>query len=161
MPGQSKNSTLRCGSECHRRTTSKNRQRLRLSSLLAGLCLLVFCGLPAVALGQDPEEIKGAPAEPVDAQEIRVQIAAVEKLQNAFPDRGATLYFLAAAKEHLRESREALALLKECLALQEGFDPSGDPAFLEFKESKEFSAQIENVHRDFPVVAQAREAIRT
>jgi len=105
--------------------------------------------------------MKGAPAEPADAQEIRIQIAAVEKLQHALPDRGAALYFLAAAKQHLRETREALALLKECLALQEGFDPSGDPAFLGFKEMKEFTAQIENVHRDFPIVAQAREAVRT
>jgi len=74
---------------------------------------------------------------------------------------GAALYFLAAAKQHLRETREALALLKECLALQEGFDPSGDPTFLGLKEMKEFSTLTENVHRNFPVVAQAREAIRT
>ena len=65
------------------------------------------------------------------------------------------------AKEHLRESREALALLKECVALQEGFDPSGDPAFLEFKESKDFTVLIESVHRDFPVTVEARESFRT
>src|SRR4029077_17039712 len=110
---------------------------------------------------QDQEEIKGAPAEPSDAQEIREQIAAVRKLEPTLPDRGAALYFLAAAKEHLRETREALALLKECLALQEGFDPSGEPAFLELKETKEFTAMIEGVHRDFPVTMQAREAFRT
>jgi hypothetical protein len=115
--------------------------------------------LPAHA--QDQEEIKGAPAELADAQEIRAQIAAVEKLQPKFPDQGAALYFLAAAKEHLRETREALDLLKKCLALQEGFDPSGDPAFLELKELKEFNALIEDVHRDFPVAMQAREAFRT
>jgi hypothetical protein len=132
-----------------------------LPSVLALLSLLAFLFSPPAALGQDPEEMKGAPAEPADVQEIRGQIAAVEKLQHALPDRGAALYFLAAAKQHLRETREALALLKECLALQEGFDPSGDPAFLGLKEAKEFSTLIENVHRDFPVVAQAREAIRT
>jgi sugar lactone lactonase YvrE len=115
--------------------------------------------LPAHA--QDQEEIKGAPAELADAQEIRAQIAAVEKLQPKFPDQGAALYFLATAKEHLRETREALDLLKKCLALQEGFDPSGDPAFLELKELKEFNALIEDVHRDFPVAMQAREAFRT
>jgi hypothetical protein len=139
----------------------KNRQCTRLSSLLVVLCLLAFLFTPPAALGQDPEEVKGAPAEPAEAQDIRDQIAAVEKLQRTLPDRGAALYFLAAAKQHLRETREALALLKECLALQEGFDPSGDPAFLGLKEIKEFAAQIENVHRDFPIVAQAREAVRT
>jgi sugar lactone lactonase YvrE len=54
-----------------------------------------------------------------------------------------------------------LALLKECLALHEGFDPSGEPAFLELKSSKEFTAMIDGVHQDYPVVAQAREAFHT
>jgi hypothetical protein len=132
-----------------------------MRTILQILCFasLFLSSLPAHA--QDQEEIKGAPAELADAQEIRAQIAAVEKLQPKFPDQGAALYFLAAAKEHLRETREALDLLKKCLALQEGFDPSGDPAFLELKELKEFNALIEDVHRDFPVAMQAREAFRT
>jgi hypothetical protein len=129
--------------------------------LLAVLCLLTILFTPTPACSQDPDEVKGAPAEPADAQEVREQIAAVQKLQHTLPDRGAALYFLASAKQHLRESREALALLKECLALQEGFDPSGEPAFLELKATKEFSKLIDNVHRDFPVVAQAHEAFRT
>jgi hypothetical protein len=70
---------------------------------------------PLIAFGQDTEEIKGTPAEPADAQQIRDQVAAVRKLQATLPDRGAALYFLAAAKEHLRESREALALLPAIL----------------------------------------------
>ncbi|MGB7282127.1 MAG: hypothetical protein WBE13_07695 [Candidatus Acidiferrum sp.] len=119
-----------------------------------------FFTTPA-ARSQDQEDVKGMPAEPADAQEIRDQIAAVQKLQSTFPDRGAALYFLAVANEHLRDSLGAMALLKECLALQEGFDPSGDPAFLDLKESNEFKALVENVHRDFPVTMQAREAFRT
>lgn len=132
-----------------------------MRTILQILCFasLFLSSLPAHA--QDQEEIKGAPAELADAQEIRAQIAAVEKLQPKFPDQGAALYFLATAKEHLRETREALDLLKKCLVLQEGFDPSGDPAFLELKELKEFNALIEDVHRDFPVAMQAREAFRT
>ncbi len=125
------------------------------------LWLLAILIVPIAARAQDPEEIKGAPAEPADAEEIRAQVAAVEQLQQTFPDRGAALYFLAAAKQHLRETREALALLKECLALEEGFDPSGEPAFLEMKGSKEFTSLVEGVHRDFPVMMQAREAFRT
>jgi sugar lactone lactonase YvrE len=161
MQGHPSTSTLRCGYERRKRNRAKNLRCLQWPALLASLCLLAFLSSPFVALGQDAGEVKGAPAEPADAQEIRNQIAVVQKLQSTLPDRGAALYFLAAAKEHLGESRDALALLKECLALQEGFDPSGDPAFLGLKESKEFTAQIENVHRDFPVVAQAREAVRT
>ena len=142
-------------------TVPMNLRCQSMRAIFITLCVLaVFCA-PPPARSQDQEEIKGAPAEPADAQEIRSQIAAVEKLQHTLPDRGAALYFLAAAREHLRETREALTLLKECLALQEGFDPSGEPAFLELKETKEFTTLIESVHRDFPATMQAREAFRT
>jgi sugar lactone lactonase YvrE len=131
----------------------------RLTLML--LCFAALLLVPPLACAQDQEEIKGAPAEPTDAQEIREQIAAVQKILPTLPDRGAALYFLAAAKQHLGETREALGLLKECIALQEGFDPSGEPAFLGLKGSKEFTTLSDSVHRDFPVVAQAREALRT
>lgn len=128
--------------------------------ILAALFVMsAFIAPPA--LPQDQDEVKGMPAEPADAQEIRNQIAAIEKIQDTLPDRGAPLFFLAMAKIHLHETREALALLKECLALQEGFDPSGDPAFMELKESKDFTTLIETVHREFPAVFQAREAFQT
>ena len=130
-------------------------------AVFATLFVLAVLCTPPLARSQDQEEIKGAPAEPADAREIRGQIVAVEKLQQTLPDRGAAFYFLATAREHLRETREALALLKKCLALQEGFDPSGEPAFLELKEMKEFTTLIESVHRDFPATMQAREAFRT
>jgi len=65
------------------------------------------------------------------------------------------------AKQHLGETREALTLLKDCLALREGFDPSGDPAFLGLKGSREFDELAEKVHRDFPPVAEARFAFVT
>lgn len=142
------------------------RQRVNSRRPLSPFSLGLFYFLAALFVSplahcQDQEEIKGAPAEPTDAQEIREQIAAVQKLQPTLPDRGAPLYFMAAAKQHLRETREALALLKKCVALQEGFDPAGEPAFLELKNSKEFTALVEGAHRDFPVTAQAREAFRT
>jgi len=123
----------------------------------------LFCALFFLVRtkAQEQGEVKGAPAEPADAQETRHEVAAVEKLRSSLPDRGAALYFLALAKQHLHESREALELLKECLALREGFDPSNSPSFMEFRDNKEFTALVANVHRDFPVVAQAREAFRT
>jgi hypothetical protein len=129
--------------------------------LIAVLCLTASLFRPFPATAQNSDDIKGAPAEPSDAQETRLEIAAVRKLQSSLPDRGAALYFLAVAQQHLRNSPEALDMLKQCLALQEGFDPSGDPAFLEFKDSKEFSTLIETVHKQFPSLAQAREAFHT
>jgi hypothetical protein len=121
--------------------------------LLAGLSCF---SLTAHAQEKEKEQVKGVLAEPADAAEVREQIALVEKLQLIVPDRAAVLYFLSTAKQHLGETREALSLLKECLALHEGFDPSGDPAFLGLKGSKEFDDLAERVHRDFPPVATAR-----
>jgi len=122
---------------------------------------LIVCASVETARGQQPEEIKGAPAEPADAAEVRAQIASVEKLKNVLPDRGAALFFLAAAKQHLGETLDALKLLKECVALRQGFDPSGEPAFRGLKDTKEFQDLVETVHREYPMVAKARVAFVT
>src|SRR5437773_1623814 len=128
--------------------------------------LLLLAGLAGLSSAlysqeQEKEQVKGVLAEPADAAELREQIATVRKLEAVVPDRGAVLYFLSTAEQHLGETREALSLLKECLALREGFDPSGDPAFLGLKGSKEFDELAEKVRRDFPPVAQARFAFVT
>ena len=135
--------------------------------------LLRFCLVSCVLVGfvsvsfavhaqeKEKEQIKGVPAEPTDADEVREQIAIVEKLKAVVPDRGAVLYFLAAAKQHLGETREALSLLKECMALREGIDPTGSPSLKVLKGTKEFDNLIESVHRDFPAVGQARLAFVT
>jgi sugar lactone lactonase YvrE len=117
--------------------------------------------LTAYSQEKEKEQIKGVLAEPDDAAEVREQIAVVEKLKTVVPDRGAVLFFLSIAKQHLGETREALALLKECMALREGFDPSGSPTFLGSKGMKEFDDLVAAVRRDFPAVAQARLAFVT
>lgn len=132
-------------------------------SILAFLLLTGFPTLPLTAHSQEKEkeQVKGARAEPADAAEVREQIKIVEKLKSVVPDRGAILYFLSTAKQHLGETREALSLLKECLALRAGFDPSGSPAFFGLKGTKEFDELTEKVRRDFPTVAKARLAFVT
>src|SRR6267143_6215156 len=133
-------------------------------SLFLSSCLVVaLLNLSRTAYSQEKEkeQIKGVLAEPADAAEVRQQIAAVEKLKTVVPDRGAVLFFLSTAKQHFGQTREALALLKECMALREGFDPSGSPSFLGLKGTKEFDDLVAAVRRDFPVVAQARLAFVT
>jgi hypothetical protein len=127
-------------------------------------CLVAACAilsLPAHSQEKEKEQIKGVLAEPDDAAEVRVQIATVEKLLPQLSDRGAALYFLSTSKQHLGETLEALRLLKECLALREGFDPAGSPSLKVLKGSKEFDDLVASVHRDFPPVAQARLAFVT
>ena len=128
-----------------------------MATLLAALAFSV----PILAQQPTQDEIRGAPAEPSDAQDTRAQIALIEKLQSHFPDRGAILYFLAAAHQHLGETLEATKLLKDCIALGEGFDPSGDPEFAALHSSREFTDLVEKIHRDFPVEAHARLALVT
>ena len=90
----------------------------RIQHFAAFSLLVLFAGFSSPArqqeaqqrAGQQVEELRGAPAEPDDAAEVRAQIAVVEKLLPNFVDRGAALYFLAAAKQHLGESREAFDL---------------------------------------------------
>jgi hypothetical protein len=125
--------------------------------------VIVLPGLSPTAHFQEKEkeQVKGVLAEPADAAEVREQIAIVEKLKAIVPDPGAVLFFLSTAKQHLGETREALELLKECLKLREGFDPSGSPSFLGLKGTKEFDDLVADVRRDFPAVAQARAAFVT
>jgi hypothetical protein len=126
--------------------------------LLAGsLCL----PLTVHPQEKEKEQVKGVLAEPDNAAELRARIAIVEQLMPKLPDRGATLFFLAAWKQRLGETREAIELLKECVTLQDGFDPSGHAAFRGLKGTKEFDVLVERVHRDFPVVAQAHQAFVT
>jgi DNA-binding beta-propeller fold protein YncE len=127
-------------------------------SLVALLLSLLLS--PSAAVAQQ-EQVKGTPAEPTDAAEVREQIATVEKLMPSLPDRGAALYVLAVSKQHLHETRQALSLLKECISLQEGFDPSGDPEFRGLKGEKEFETLEERVHRNFPAVMHAHGAMVT
>ncbi len=99
--------------------------------------------------------------EPANEAEIRSQMATADKLAGKMPDRGAVLFFLAAGHAQLGEFHDSLAKLQECLALKEGFDPQGEPSFAVLKDSKEFPRMIEQVHKDFPVVAQAQLAFTT
>jgi len=121
-------------------------------SLAFAIHVFLLCGfllLAPRAQPQEKEQVKGVPAEPVDAPEVREQIAILEKLKPLVPDRAAVLCLLSAAKQHLGESLEAFTFLKECLAMREGFDPSGDPAFLGLKGSKEFDDLVSKVHQEF------------
>jgi hypothetical protein len=135
----------------------------RLSVVFA----LLFCITTAVQAQeekpqpQQEDEVRGAPAEPADAAEVRAQVAAAEALLPTYVDRGAVLYFLAAAKMHLGETREALDLLKQCVALDEGFDPSGSSEFAALRSEHSFTEMVERAKTRFPVVARARKALVT
>jgi predicted secreted protein len=84
-------------------------------------CLLV-CGAFALFLvlplarttsAQEQDSVRGAPAEPVDAADIRAQMKVAESLLGKTPDRGAIYYFLAASYAQLRETLPAIEQLQK------------------------------------------------
>jgi len=56
----------------------------------------------------------------------------------------------------LGDLNKALSLLKQCVALNEGFDPEGDPILQRLKHDREYTALVKQVHHQFPPVHSAR-----
>jgi hypothetical protein len=133
---------------------------IRPRLLLAVLFCAGGCVGARAAFAQEPESAR-VRGEPADAAEVRAQIAAVEKRLPDLSDRAAGLYYLAAAKQHLGETGEAMRLLRECVSFREGFDPSGSPSLGMLKGTKEFDDLVSAVHRDFPAAAHAKLAFVT
>jgi hypothetical protein len=111
--------------------------------------------------GQQQDETRGSLEEPANAAEIRAQIASAEKLLGKTPDRASVLYLLAALHARLREVREAMTSLRECLSFKEGFDPAGGPEFAALHGSPEYDKLLEQAQKDFPAANQARLAYTT
>jgi hypothetical protein len=89
----------------------------------------------------------------------RTEIQKVEQSLAKITDRGAAMFFLARRYAQLGDLAKALSLLKECIALDEGFDPSGGSPQLEVLHSNpEFQAMSEQVRRRYPPIHQARVA---
>jgi sugar lactone lactonase YvrE len=108
------------------------------------------------------------PACTVSAQNnsdrLRDEIKAVEGLlakpsASGFSDRAAALYFLAHHYARLGETVKALALLRECVALDEGFNPAGQPAFVSLNGDPAFREVVELARRRYPPVHRAHVAL--
>src|ERR1700758_5070535 len=118
---------------------------------------------PQVIAPAAPPTSPSAPSEPPNSAQLRDDIKTVEGLLSASPrsgfvDRGAVLYFLADHYLRLGDRAKALALLKECAALDEGFDPTDDGNFVPLKDDTGFRQLVEQVRRRYPPVHRARVA---
>ena len=99
-----------------------------------------------------------APPPGSGSQRLRDEIKAVEEVLPRLVDRGAALFLLAHDYARLGEQAKALYLLKQCVALDEGFDPAGDRAFASLRSGREFRQLIKRVRRRNPPVSQAHVA---
>jgi hypothetical protein len=121
--------------------------------------MLVLCF--SYTPGQSPtarapqQKANSASSSLPDAAPIRSEIQAVEALLPRIPDRGAALFFLARRYARLGDPQKALALLKECMALDEGFDPGEAPAFESLRANPEFRQLVDETRRRHPVVHRA------
>jgi hypothetical protein len=111
----------------------------------------------------EPSTSPSVPSELPNSARVRDEIKIVEGLMSASPrsgvaDRGAALYFLADHYLRLGERVQALALLQRCVALDEGFDPTDDPAFASLKNDTVFRQLAEQVRQRYPSVHRAHVA---
>ena len=98
-----------------------------------------------------------------NSDRLRGEVQEVERLlsnpgRSGFSDRGAALYLLAHHYVRLGDEARALALLRECVALDEGFDPGDAPAFASRKDNPAFRELIEVTRRRYPPVRRAHVA---
>jgi hypothetical protein len=120
------------------------------------VCCLAFLQPQALDFAQQGAPVSESP--PADASQAQQEIRDIEAILANVSDRGAALFVLAHDHAHLRNFAKALALLKECTSLEEGFDPKGDPVFVPLKDNQEFRELIKHVHRRYPAVHQSRAA---
>jgi DNA-binding beta-propeller fold protein YncE len=107
--------------------------------------------LGAFAAQQTP-----VPAQTSVSQRLSDEIKVVEDIRPRLVDRGAALFLLAHDYARLGEQAKALDLLKQCVALNEGFDPAGDTAFRSLKSDAEFRNLVQRVRQQNPPVRRAR-----
>jgi hypothetical protein len=114
--------------------------------------------LPANPADTDTAQQTSMPAAMVESHRLREETKALEQMLPRLADRGAALFLLSHDYARLGETAKALDLLKQCVALDEGFDPAGDKAFLSLRGNPEFRSLVEQVRQRTPPVHRAHVA---
>jgi hypothetical protein len=117
-----------------------------LRKSLPPLLTTVIVGL--VAFGQE--------SSPSAEERYRPIIQQIEHTLPALADRGAGLFALARLYAQVGDTRKALALLKESLATDEGFDPSGSEMLAPLRSNPEFTRLADQAHKRYPAVHTAK-----
>jgi len=126
-------------------------------SLLIG-CAAAFAwyaSSAATRLQRNTAPLPALLAPSSDPERFRNEIKSVEDLLPRLVDRGPALFLLAHDYARLGERKKALELLKQCVALMEGFDPTGDEVFAPLHSDPEFHGVVESVGRQNPAIHRA------
>jgi sugar lactone lactonase YvrE len=133
-------------------------KRVHMPELIVGCAIAFASHLLSTAAHPEkavPQTTSVPVAAPGDPQRLRHEINAVEGMLPQLVDRGAALYLLAHHYARLGDQVKALALLQQCVALDEGFDPEDAKAFAGLKSDPRFHDLIERVRRRYPPVRRA------
>jgi tetratricopeptide (TPR) repeat protein len=136
------------------------RARIVLRLVVSCAVALASSGLPA-ATHADTAALQQASAPVLAAdnvQRLRDEIKAAEEILPRLVDPAAALYLLAHHYARLGEHAKALSLLKQCVALNEEFDPARVKAFAPLESDPEFRDLVERARRQNPPVHRARVA---
>jgi hypothetical protein len=117
-------------------------------------CAFVMAGPSRAALPQSSEP---SPTPPADAESVRAEIRSLERVLPKVLDRSATLFLLARNYARLGEQQKALALLKECVALDAGFvpDPIHSRSLRSLESNSEFRKLLAQARRHHVPVHKA------
>jgi len=135
--------------------------RAAIVIILALGCAVAFVWhtLPAATSARtDAARETLTPARISASERIRDEIKVVEDMLPQLVDHGAALFLLAHNYARLGEQAKALNLLRQCIALDEGFDPAGDKAFSSLQSNPEFLRLMYLVRRRNPPVRRAQVA---
>ena len=111
------------------------------------------------AAASPAEHTAPAPALSADAaNRFRSMIQTTESALPRIPDRGAALFLLSRLYGRLGELPKALALAKETVALNAGFDPGAASWLKPLQDNAEFRELVERVRLQNPPVHHARVA---
>ena len=144
--------------------TSINDRRPDTLKARITLGLIIGCALASLLLAFSPSTRAGTDATPQTSlspgvsQRLRDEIKSLEQILPRASDRGAVLFLLAHDYARLGDQAKAWDLLKQCMALDAGFDPAGDTAFSALHTNPEYLARVERVRRQTPPVRRARVA---
>ena len=110
---------------------------------------LSMAGRSHASLQQDSPSPVTAPDE---AGNVRAEIRLLETIVPRVRDRGAILFLLARNYAHMGDLQKALALLKECVALDAGFvpDPNNSPSLRPLERIAEFRELLVRARRHLP-----------
>jgi sugar lactone lactonase YvrE len=129
-------------------------------SLFIGCAVALAWQTPSAVTpgGTNAEQQTPGQVSASDSQRFRDEIRTLEHLLPRLVDRGAALFLLAHDYARLGELEKALELLKQCLALHEGFDPAGDTAFAPLRSRPEFLNLVQTVRQQNPPIRRAHVA---